>query len=493
MSVGSDAGDVIDGVPLGVYIDSSWREARSGETLVKTDPATEQVLAEFASAGPADVDAAVLSARAAFDGGEWSRLRGPDRARILLKVADLIERDAIRLATIHSFENGVSVRSALDFDVRNAADAFRYQAGWADKINGSVSPPLDVRGRPTHSFVVREALGVVAAILPWNGPVVDAADKLAPALAAGCAVVLKPAEQSLLSVMYLVKLLQEAGLPAGAVNVVPGRGDVAGEALIRNPGVDKISFTGSVEVGRHIMRAAAENFTRVTLELGGKSPTVIFDDADLNTAIGDAARGVFANQGQICAAGSRILVHKAVYDEVVEGLADAVSSVRLGNPREVDVSMGPLITREQQDRVLNYIAIGSDEGARLIGARPVVPDRGYFVAPAIFADASNDMRVAQEEIFGPVATVIPFTDESEAVEIANGSQYGLAATVFTADISRAHRMTRALRVGTVWVNGWGAVDKRLPWGGVKNSGIGREGGLEGVLGYTEPKTVRIIT
>jgi betaine-aldehyde dehydrogenase len=486
-----DPAEVLKGIPTGVYIDGRWRDT-SGDMLVKYDPVTERELAQFADGDAADVDEAVAVARREFETGPWSRMRGTERGRILNRLADLIERDGERLASIQALENGSPLDLPLHFDVVHAATAFRYQAGWADKLTGTVVPDLDYAGHETHSYIVREPVGVVAAILPWNGPLGSVAMKLAPALAAGCTAVVKPAEQSLLSVLHFASLIEAAGVPAGVVNIVPGRGESAGEALIRHPGINKISFTGSVEVGRHIQRVAAEHFTRVTLELGGKAPTIIFADADLENAVRWAIAGVFANQGQVCAAGSRILVQRPVLERVTEALGQAARSVRLGDPRAAGVTMGPLITREQQERVLGYIRTGRDEGARLVAGGEDHPKRGYFVAPTIFADATNDMVIAREEIFGPVGIVIPFDDEDEGIAIANHTGYGLSAAVYTSDISRAHRLARAIRAGTVWVNGWGALDMRLPWGGVKDSGVGREGGLDGLLAYTEPKTVRIL-
>jgi len=483
-----DPAEVLKGIPTGVYIDGRWRDT-SGDMLVKYDPVTERELAQFADGDAADVDEAVAVARREFETGPWSRMRGTERGRILNRLADLIERDGERLASIQALENGSPLDLPLHFDVVHAATAFRYQAGWADKLTGTVVPDLDYAGHETHSYIVREPVGVVAAILPWNGPLGSVAMKLAPALAAGCTAVVKPAEQS---VLHFASLIEAAGVPAGVVNIVPGRGESAGEALIRHPGINKISFTGSVEVGRHIQRVAAEHFTRVTLELGGKAPTIIFADADLENAVRWAIAGVFANQGQVCAAGSRILVQRPVLERVTEALGQAARSVRLGDPRAAGVTMGPLITREQQERVLGYIRTGRDEGARLVAGGEDHPKRGYFVAPTIFADATNDMVIAREEIFGPVGIVIPFDDEDEGIAIANHTGYGLSAAVYTSDISRAHRLARAIRAGTVWVNGWGALDMRLPWGGVKDSGVGREGGLDGLLAYTEPKTVRIL-
>jgi betaine-aldehyde dehydrogenase len=492
MTTVADHHEALRDLPTGVYVNGSWREALTGETLIKRDPVTEESLAEFAAGGSEDVDAAVGAARRALDSGPWARIDPSERGRILMRLADLIERDGEQIATIHSLENGVPIEAAREFDVKHAASAFRYQAGWADKIGGRLAPEFEYAGRPTHSYVVAEPVGVVAAILPWNGPLGSLAMKLAPALAAGCTTVVKPAEQSLLSVLYFTRLVEEAGIPDGVVNVVPGRGEIAGEALIRHAGVDKISFTGSVDVGRHIQQVAAENLTRVTLELGGKSPTIIFADADLENAVQWAATGVFANQGQVCAAGSRILVERSIYEEIAERLGEAATAVRLGNPRESNVDMGPLITKEQQERVLGYIRAGQAEGARLVAGGEDHPERGYFVAPTIFADASNDMRIAREEIFGPVGTIIPFDLENDAVELANRTDYGLSAAVYTTDISRAHRLARSLKVGTVWINAWGALDMRLPWGGLKHSGFGREGGEEGLLDYMEHKTVRVV-
>jgi acyl-CoA reductase-like NAD-dependent aldehyde dehydrogenase len=481
----ADFGDI----PTELLINGKWRPAADGSTLVNVSPVDERMLAEIAAAGTADIDTAVRAARAQFDGGEWSRVPGPERGRLLLLLADLIERDGNQLAGIQSMENGVSTAAALAFDVGSAVRSLRYYAGWADKIVGSTIPVSGHGGRPLHSYTVREPRGVLGAIIPWNAPLSITVNKIAPALAAGCAVVLKPAEDAQLTVLRLGALINEAGFPPGVVNVLPGWGDVAGEALAAHPGVDHISFTGSAAVGRRIQVVAAETVKRTTLELGGKSPQLIFADADIDAAVMGTAIGLFANQGQVCAAASRILVDRQVYGTVVAALAEAAGRVRLGDPREPDVDMGPLINRRQLDRVLGYIDAGKNEGARLVvgGERPARP--GFFVRPAIFADASNDMTIAREEIFGPVGTVIPFDSEAEATALANDTVYGLTATVWTGDISRAHRLARQLRAGSVWINGWGAMDAALPWGGMKRSGVGRELGWAGIEDVTEEKVV----
>jgi len=479
-------------VPTELLINGEWRPAASGETLLNVDPVTEEVIAEVACAGAEDVDAAVRAARAQFDGGEWSRLSGPERARLMLRLADLVERNTAELAEIQARENGVAPAAAAAFDVPGVIGSLRYFAGWADKITGTVIPTPGFMGRPTHSYTVREPIGVLAAIVPWNFPVVGFANKVAPALACGCTAVLKPAEEAQLAILYLGRLIEEAGFPPGVVNIVQGVGEIAGAALVRHPGVDKISFTGSPEVGREIQRAAAETFKRTTLELGGKSPQIVFADADVGAAIGSTAIGLFVNQGQVCAAASRVLVERSVYDEVVAGLSAAAGGVTLGDPHDPSVTMGPLISQKQLDRVLGYIDAGKAEGARLcVGGKR--PDRlGYFVEPAIFADATNDMRIAREEIFGPVGTVIPFDSEDEAVALANDSVYGLTATIWTNDVSRAHRLVSKVQAGSVWVNGWGPSDPRLPWGGMKQSGFGRELGWAGIEDLTEEKVVTFV-
>ncbi|EIV92856.1 aldehyde dehydrogenase family protein [Frankia sp. QA3] len=482
----------IRSLPTGILVGGEWREAASGQTLPDINPVTEEVLADVAAGGEADIDAAVRAARAQFDGGEWSRRSGADRGALLLRLADLIERDADRLARIQSLENGVPTAIARVSDVANAVQTLRYFAGWADKISGTVVPTSGFMGRPTHSYTVREPVGVVGAIIPWNAPLAGAVYKLCPALTVGCTVVLKPAEDALLTVLHLGTLIEEAGFPPGTVNIVPGLGEVAGAALVAHPGVDLISFTGSPDVGRVIQRSAAETFKRTTLELGGKSPQLVFADADIPAAVAGTAMGLFANQGQICAAATRILVERPVYEEFVAGLGAAAAGVRLGDPDAADVDMGPLINRSQLHRVLGYIEVGRMEGARLVagGGRP--EGAGYFVQPTIFADATNDMTIAREEIFGPVGTVIPFDDEAQAVAIGNDSIFGLTATVWTSDLSRAHRVAGRVRAGQVWVNAWGAFHPGLPWGGFKQSGVGRELGLSGLHELTEEKVVTVV-
>jgi acyl-CoA reductase-like NAD-dependent aldehyde dehydrogenase len=474
-----------------LLIGGQWLDAADGATFALVDPATEEHLGEVAAAGELDVDAAVRAARAQFDGGRWSRMSGADRGRLLVRIADLIERDLDHLAELEAIDVGKPVGDARTVDLPLAAETFRHFAGWADKARGATIPVPDLQGRVRFSYTLREPVGVVGAITPWNAPTMIAAWKIAPALAAGCTVVVKPPEDAPLSTLRLAELMQEAGLPAGVVNVVPGLGAVAGAALVRHPGVDKVSFTGSPEVGRHIARVAGEAFKRVTLELGGKSPQIVFPDADVDALLPTAAAAVFANQGEVCAAGTRILVHETLHDAVVEGLGRAARAIRVGDPFAADTTMGALINGKQLDRVLGYVDVGKQEGAQLVAGGHRLDRRGFFVEPTVFA-GTNDMTIAQEEIFGPVGTVIRYRDPDEAIRLANDSRYGLTAIVWTAHLATAHTAATALRAGTVWINGWGAPHPGLPWGGTKTSGIGRELGLAGLDGVTEEKTVNIV-
>lgn len=482
---------LLKGVPTQILIEGEWRDASDGETFDKLNPADETVLAKIASGTAADVDAAVSAARRQFDGGEWSRMPSPERAALLLRLAELVERDAEKIARLQVYESGQPAHEPGVVDVPQTIATFRYFAGWCDKISGTVIPVPSVHGRPAHAYTVREPIGVVGAILPWNGPIMIASWKMASVLAAGCTLVVKPAEDAMLTVLYLGKLVGEAGFPPGVVNIVPGPGETTGAALVAHPDVDKISFTGSPEVGRLIQRTAADTFKRITLELGGKSPQIILADADLETAITTTATGLFANQGQICAAGTRVLVDRRHYPDVVDALGERADRMKLGDPFDPTTEMGSLINRAQLDRVLGYIDVGKREGATLVAGGERSGDRGYYVRPTIFADASNEMRIAQEEIFGPVGTVIAFDEPEEALRIANATTYGLAATIWTRDISKAHLMAREIRAGAVWVNCWGVVDPRLPWGGMKQSGIGRELGWAGIEDCTEEKLITI--
>ncbi len=431
------------------------------------------------------------AARGQLD-GEWGSWSGIDRGKVLNRIADLIERDGDLLARLEALDIGKPVGQPTMLDIPNAAATFRHFAGWADKITGQAIPTAGYFGKPTHSYSVREPVGVIGAIIPWNTPLMITGWKLAPALAAGNTVVIKPPEAAPLSILHLGRLLAEAGLPPGTVNIVPGDGAVAGNALVEHPDVDKISFTGSPAVGRLIQERAAKTVKRVTLELGGKSPQIILDDADLEAAINGTAMGLFFNQGETCAAGTRVLVHRSLYGAVVDGLAAAADAQVLGDPFDPATTMGALVNAKQRDTVLRYVTIGTDEGARLAagGARHQGP--GYFVRPTIFADATNDMTIAREEIFGPVGTVIPFDDPAEAIRLANQTQYGLAASIWTRDVSRAHILAGRVRAGAVWVNGWAALDPALPWGGMKTSGVGRELGWSGILANTEEKAVTIV-
>ncbi|KAA9152318.1 aldehyde dehydrogenase family protein [Amycolatopsis acidicola] len=470
-------------------IDGAVRPA--GNTFSTLNPVTEQEITRVSAASESDVDDAVAAARRQFDDGPWGRMDGPERGRILARAADLIEADLENLATLEALEVGKPYADTLHGDLPAAVETFRSFAGWADKLFGSTSTIADPTGRERLSYTLREPAGVVGAITPWNNPAMIAAWKLAPALAAGCAVVLKPPEDASLSTLRLADLLAEAGLPPGVLNVVPGLGPVAGAALAGHPGVDKVTFTGSPAVGHRISLAAGANFRKVTLELGGKAPQLVFPDSDLDEILPTVALGIFLHGGQVCAAGTRILVHHSIMDKVLDGLATAAARVRLGDPFDADTTMGPLINARQRDRVWGYIEAGLAEGAEVVagGVQPDGP--GFFVTPTVFR-GDNGLKIAREEIFGPVGTVIGFESEEEAVALANDTPYGLSAMVWTNDVRRAHRVTRRLRVGMVWVNGWGVPDQRMPWGGRGGSGVGRELGLAGLEANTTEKTVSML-
>ena len=472
-----------------LLINGKWVEAASGKTFPTYNPATGDVLANVAEGDREDIDRAVKAARAAFETGPWSKISPAARGKMIWKLADLIEKHLEEFAQLESLDNGKPLSIARVADLPLTIEHMRYYAGWATKIEGNTIPLTLAPPSKFLAYTLREPIGVVGQIIPWNFPLLMAAWKLGPALAAGCTCVLKPAEQTPLTALRLGELLQEAGFPDGVVNIVPGYGETAGAALAAHPDVDKVAFTGSTEVGKLILHAAAGNLKKVSLELGGKSPNVILEDADLDTAIPGAASAIFFNHGQCCCAGSRLYVDKKIFDKVVDGMAQSADKIRVRPGFDPECDMGPLVSEEQLNRVCGYLEAGLKEGAKAVAGGARQGDKGYFVKPTVLVDTTEKMKVVQEEIFGPVVTAIPFSDPNEVVQKANDTIYGLAAGVWTRDIKKAHKLAAKLRAGTVWINCYNVFDPALPFGGYKQSGWGREMGHAVLEHYTEVKSV----
>jgi phenylacetaldehyde dehydrogenase len=472
----------------GLLIDGKWVDAQSGRTFPVYNPATGEVLDECAAGEKADIDLAVKAARRAFEQGPWSRLTPGQRGRLIWKLADLIESHLDEFAQIESLDNGKPLAVARVADVPLAVDLLRYMAGWSTKIDGQTLSTSQL-GAEFFAYTLREPIGVIGQIIPWNFPLLMAAWKLGPALATGCTVVLKPAEQTPLSALRLGELIEEAGFPPGVVNIVTGYGETAGAALAAHPDVDKIAFTGSTEVGKLIVQAAAGNLKKVSLELGGKSPNIVFGDADLETAISGAANAIFFNHGQCCCAGSRLYVQKKIFDEVLAGVTEHAKKIKVREGFNPESEMGPLVSEEQLNRVLGFLESGKADGVKTVVGGNRVGEQGYFVEPTILTGARPGMKVVDEEIFGPVVCAMPFDEIDQVATQMNQTSYGLAGAIWTKDIGKAHRMARAMRAGTVWINCYNIFDAALPFGGYKQSGWGREMGKEAIELYTEVKSV----
>ena len=472
-----------------LLIDGQWVDAESGKTFTTPNPSTGETLAEVAEADKADIDKAVKAARKALE-GKWGKMSARDRGRLMYKLSQLIEAKTPELAALETADNGKPIKESTYVDLPQVAENFEYFAGWATKIEGETIP---VPGQ-MFNYTLREPVGVCGQIIPWNFPLLMAAWKLGPALAAGNTVVLKPAEQTPVTAMELGKLIQEAGFPEGVVNIVPGYGETAGAALASHPGIDKVAFTGSTEVGKIIARAAADNLTKVSLELGGKAPNIVFSDADIDQAVNGAMMGIFFNQGQVCCAGSRLFVQEPVKDEFMDRLKEKSAKIVVGNPMDQATQMGPQVSEEQLNRIKGYVDIAQKEGASVVtGGCPPQLDpefqKGYFFQPTIFGDVNNQMRVAQEEIFGPVVSIITFKDEDDLIRQANETIYGLSAGLWTSNITRAHRFAKEIKAGVIWINTFNMFNAASPFGGYKQSGYGREMGKHALEMYTNVKSV----
>lgn len=478
---------------LQLVLDEIRKRPGAGDVIPIIDPVTEEQITEFIDGGEAAVNEAVVRARATFESGVWHGLPGNERAKVLWRIADLIDQHASDLVDIDSLNTGMTFPHARQL-ASVSAEFFRYYAGWCTKVNG-IAYDVQMAGGVTgsysdmHAYTLKEPYGVVGLVFPWNGPVFNACAKLAPALAAGCSSVVKPAEETPLSALLLDRIIAEAGVPEGVVNLVTGYGHTVGAALTAHPDVDKIAFTGSTEVGKQIVQASAGNLKKVTLELGGKSPVLIYDDADLDMAIPMAAMGVFMHAGQVCVCGSRIFVQRSIYDQVLEGIAGVARSVRVGGPKEEDVHIGPLVSQKQLTRVMGFIDEGKRDGVEVVTGGNRLDRRGYFVRPTVLTGVDPGMRLYQDEIFGPVVPVMPFDDDDEAVTLANDTPYGLGATAWTRDLGRAHRLAKRLQAGTVTLNCQTVFDHSMPFGGYKQSGWGHEFGREGIETYMQTKTV----
>ncbi|MCA9175336.1 MAG: aldehyde dehydrogenase family protein [Planctomycetales bacterium] len=468
-----------------ILIGDQWRDAVSGKTFPTVNPATEEVIADVAEGDAADIDLAVKAAREAFTSGPWAKMDARDRGALLMKLADLIEANLEELAALESLDNGKPIRDSRAADLPLVVDCLRYYAGWADKIHGQTIP---IRGN-YFCYTRREPVGVCGQIIPWNFPMLMAAWKWGPALATGNTIVMKPAEQTPLTCLRMAELALEAGIPPGVINVVPGYGPTAGAALVAHPDVDKIAFTGEHHTGKIIMRNAAETLKRLTFELGGKSPNIVFADADLDAAVAGAEFGLFFNQGQCCCAGSRLFVEDSVHDEFVERVVERAKSRVVGNPLDSNTTQGPQVDQAQLDKILGFIEKGKAQGARCLTGGTRAGDQGYFVEPTVFDSVTDEMDIALHEIFGPVMNILRFRDLDEVIERSNRTIFGLAAAVWTSDVTKAHRIAGAVRAGTVWINCYDVFDAAAPFGGFKFSGMGRELGEAGLQAYTEPKTV----
>jgi len=471
-----------------IFVAGKWQAPLSGETYTPINPANEEPLAAVGKGDERDIDAAVAAARKAFDEGPWPKMSPHERGRIVWKLGDLVQQNLDEMARLESLCTGKTMFDSGKVEIPFAAEVFRYYAGWASKIHGETLQLRDT----AFTFTLRHPVGVIGAIVPWNFPFLLSSWKLAPALAAGNTVVIKPASQTPLTALKFAELCQEAGLPEGVLNVVTGPGGKIGMAMVRDSRVDKIAFTGSTEVGKQIMREASGTLKRLSLELGGKSPNIVFADADMEAAVRGAMTGIFYNKGEVCAAGSRLFLEQSIHDEFMSKLTDRVKTFKVGDPMDKATRMGPVVSKAQMETVLGYIETGKREGAQLVagGQRASVGNgKGYYVEPTIFDGVSNTMTIAREEIFGPVLSVIPFKSVEEGIAQGNATSYGLAAAVWTRDVGKALRAAKAIRAGTVWVNAYNLFDAALPFGGFKESGFGREMGSVGLDGYTEVKTV----